>query len=263
MLVSAFVRALRDPFVHARNAGLMALSATSEFYEPEDCANKIIPSISPLLIDKEKSPISIYETDDRIVRVQATKTIETFLARIAKLTVSMADTALPVPAETPRSLTPSVQAETFAASAGSAALWAMSGLTKKVLGSEISSSTNGTSGMVVNRPDSAPPTQTKFAIHSIEPELKGLGTKGDVDAWKDEVFDDEDWKPSRQRQKSAPATEGRGMKLGGMKKEKSIIDKVVEEEEQRKSLEEAGNAWGLDDNWDDEGNGEDGWGFDD
>jgi SCY1-like protein 1 len=54
VLVAAFVRALRDPFVHARNAGLMALSATAEFYEPEDCANKIIPSISPLLIDKEK-----------------------------------------------------------------------------------------------------------------------------------------------------------------------------------------------------------------
>jgi len=32
----------------------MALSATAEFYEPEDCANKIIPAISPLLIDKEK-----------------------------------------------------------------------------------------------------------------------------------------------------------------------------------------------------------------
>jgi len=54
VLVAAFVRSLRDAFVHARNAGLMALSATSEFYEAEDCASKIIPSISPLLIDKEK-----------------------------------------------------------------------------------------------------------------------------------------------------------------------------------------------------------------
>jgi len=32
----------------------MALNATSEFYEMEECANKIIPSVSPLLIDKEK-----------------------------------------------------------------------------------------------------------------------------------------------------------------------------------------------------------------
>lgn len=54
VLVTAFVRSLRDPFVHARNAALMALTATSEFYEPEDIATKIIPSISHLLIDKEK-----------------------------------------------------------------------------------------------------------------------------------------------------------------------------------------------------------------
>jgi len=137
----------------------------------------------------------------------------------------------------------------------------MTGLTKKVLESEISSSTNG-NGAGNNRPDSAPPTQSKFAISPIEPELKGLGTRGDVDAWKDEEFDEDEWKPARQRQKSAPAAEGRGMKLGGIKKEKSIVEKVVEEEE-RKSLEEAGNAWGLNDDWGDEGNGEDGWGFDD
>jgi len=238
----------------------MALSATAEFYEPEDCANKIIPSISPLLIDKEKSIQTQIMTDIRIVRVQATKTMDVLLARIAKLTAAMPDTVLPVPAETPRSLTPSVGGtETLVSSAGSAALWAVTGLTKKVLGSEISSTSVNGNG--VNRPESAPPTQSKFAIHPIEPELKGLGTAGDVDAWKDEEFDDDDWKPSRQRQKSAPVTEGRGMKLGGLRKEKSIVEKVVEEEE-RKSLEEAGNAWGLNDDWD-EGNGEDGWGFDD
>ena len=195
--------------------------------------------------------------------------MDVLLARITKLTAAMPDTVLPVPAETPRSLTPSVGGtETLVSSAGSAALWAVTGLTKKVLGSEISETSvngngvngNGVNGNGVNRPESAPPTQSKFVIHPIEPELKGLGTGGDVDAWKDEEFDD-DWKPSRQRQKSAPVTEGRGMKLGSLRKEKSVVEKVVEEEE-RKSLEEAGNAWGLNDDWD-EGNGEDGWGFDD
>jgi SCY1-like protein 1 len=34
----------------------MALNATAEYYEAEDCATKIIPSISLLLIDKEKYP---------------------------------------------------------------------------------------------------------------------------------------------------------------------------------------------------------------
>jgi SCY1-like protein 1 len=32
----------------------MALNATVEYYEAQDCAAKIIPAISPLLIDKEK-----------------------------------------------------------------------------------------------------------------------------------------------------------------------------------------------------------------
>jgi hypothetical protein len=45
---------LKDPFVHARNAGLMALSATAEYYEPEEMTTKVIPAISHLLIDKEK-----------------------------------------------------------------------------------------------------------------------------------------------------------------------------------------------------------------
>jgi len=44
--------------VHARNAGLMAINATAEFYEADDCAMKLIPALSPLLIDKEKFHLS-------------------------------------------------------------------------------------------------------------------------------------------------------------------------------------------------------------
>lgn len=190
------------------------------------------------------------------------------MARITKLTASMPDTALSAPVETPRSLTPSqpiAGSENFALTAGSAlAGWAMSGLKSKVLGSDIGS-VNGDM-----RPDSAPPTQTRFPIATETPdELRGLGSQGDVDPWKDEQFDD-DWsgsgstaKPSRSRQKSAPASQQRagGMKLA-VKAKKSVVEQVVEEE-QRKSVEEEpdAGAWGLDD-WDDDSK-EDGWGFDD
>lgn len=54
MLIAAFSRALRDPFVHARNAGLMALAATMEFFTEDDCAGKILPVVCPVLLDKEK-----------------------------------------------------------------------------------------------------------------------------------------------------------------------------------------------------------------
>ena len=54
VLVPAFARALKDPFVHCRVAGLMALMATTECYDVDDIASKVIPSMAFTLIDKEK-----------------------------------------------------------------------------------------------------------------------------------------------------------------------------------------------------------------
>jgi SCY1-like protein 1 len=54
VLVPAFARALKDPFVHARVAGLMAFMATIDCFDPGDLATKVIPNISPVLIDQEK-----------------------------------------------------------------------------------------------------------------------------------------------------------------------------------------------------------------
>ncbi|KMU73408.1 hypothetical protein CISG_03543 [Coccidioides immitis RMSCC 3703] len=59
VLVAAFTRSLRDPFVHARNAALLALAATIDLFSEEDCATKIIPAISPALIDKENTQQSL------------------------------------------------------------------------------------------------------------------------------------------------------------------------------------------------------------
>lgn len=54
MLVPAFARALKDPFVHARVAGLMAFMASVELFDVEDCSGKVVPCVSACLIDKEK-----------------------------------------------------------------------------------------------------------------------------------------------------------------------------------------------------------------
>jgi hypothetical protein len=54
VLTAAFSRSLRDPFVHARNAALLALATTSDLFNDEDCATKILPALCPSLIDKEK-----------------------------------------------------------------------------------------------------------------------------------------------------------------------------------------------------------------
>ena len=54
VLVPAFSRALKDPFVHARVAGLMAFMASVDVFDVEEVAGKVLPNISGSMIDKEK-----------------------------------------------------------------------------------------------------------------------------------------------------------------------------------------------------------------
>ncbi|KAK3899855.1 armadillo-type protein [Staphylotrichum tortipilum] len=111
VLVAAFSRSLRDPFVHARNAALMALSVTSEYFSPEDCALRIVPAICPSLIDKEK-----------LIRDQASKTIDVYFAKIKKAAAAMPDTVLPPEGAT--STTPAPRMSTPQPAESAAASWA-------------------------------------------------------------------------------------------------------------------------------------------
>ncbi|KAF9575455.1 hypothetical protein EC968_003060 [Mortierella alpina] len=157
ILVPAFTRSLRDPFAHARVASLMALNgmifpkmfepcmilresrqnelmnapryfflaATSESYDKGDIATRIIPCISLTLVDTEK-----------IVRVQAMKSLDTFVKRVEKLIESMPDSAIvdtgrDSPSGIIRSSTPSTpSSETWAG-------WAVSSITKKLVTGEM------------------------------------------------------------------------------------------------------------------------------
>ncbi|OCK81454.1 ARM repeat-containing protein [Lepidopterella palustris CBS 459.81] len=158
VLIAAFARSLRDPFVHARNAALMALAATSDLFSEEECAIKILPNICPSLVDKEK-----------IVRDQANKTLDLYLQRIRKYDQSLPETALPPPtaigatnAGAPRMGTP--QQDT------SWAGWAISSFTNKLASAsgEIQSDTNGRETTEQQRPSSVPPQKDKNPI-SIGP----------------------------------------------------------------------------------------------
>ena len=54
MLINAFtVRALRDTFSPARAAGVMALCATSSYYDVTEIATRILPNIVVLTIDPD------------------------------------------------------------------------------------------------------------------------------------------------------------------------------------------------------------------
>jgi len=122
VLIAAFTRSLRDPFVHARNASLLALAVTADYFTEEDCATRILPSMCPLLIDKEK-----------LVRDQAIKTMDVYVAKIKKAAAGMPDTVLPPPSTVeqagPRMSTPQPEAST---PGGGWAGWAISSFTNKL-----------------------------------------------------------------------------------------------------------------------------------
>ncbi|KAE9377701.1 kinase family protein-like protein [Stipitochalara longipes BDJ] len=145
VLIAAFTRSLRDPFVHARNAALMALAVTSDSFNEDDIANRILPSLCPSLIDKEK-----------LIRDQATKTMEVYLQRIRKFASTMADTILPPPGAVEASTSAPRMGTPQPSEAASWTGWAISSFTNKVSSAvgEITTNPNGSTNPA--RPSSAP-----------------------------------------------------------------------------------------------------------
>ncbi|KAH8902730.1 ARM repeat-containing protein [Coniochaeta sp. PMI_546] len=161
VLIAAFTRSLRDPFVHARNASLLALAVTSEYFTEEDCAARILPSICPLLIDKEK-----------LVRDQAIKTMDVYIAKIKKAAAGMPETVLPPPSTVeqtgPRMSTPQPDSSSMP---GSWAGWAISSFTNKLSAAAGEIEANGTatptqSQQETRRPAAFPAaTSSASALH--------------------------------------------------------------------------------------------------
>ena len=54
VLLNAFTRSLKDGFPPARLAGLMALEHTTQYYEPLEVSQRLIPALAPLMTDIEK-----------------------------------------------------------------------------------------------------------------------------------------------------------------------------------------------------------------
>ncbi|CAG8221841.1 unnamed protein product [Penicillium salamii] len=119
VLIAAFTRSIRDPFEHARAAGLLALAATIDLFTEDDCAGKILPAICPSLLDKEK-----------LIRDQANKTFDVYVKRIRKSAASMPDTVIPLHARAEPPSRPGPQAET--PGDHSWAGWAISSFTNKI-----------------------------------------------------------------------------------------------------------------------------------
>jgi SCY1-like protein 1 len=172
VLSAAFSRALRDPFVHARNAALMALAATSDIFSEEDCATKMLPAICPSLVDKEK-----------VIRDQANKTLNIYLSRVREYSKNLPDTALPA---TETASAPTTRISTPQPGMGGQMLgWAISSFTNKMGAAtgDIQPNSNGTRPTPQERPTSTPPVNglrpsnhTSASTTSVPKVTTGLST---------------------------------------------------------------------------------------
>nr|XP_036589279.1 uncharacterized protein CTRU02_00032 [Colletotrichum truncatum]KAF6801284.1 hypothetical protein CTRU02_00032 [Colletotrichum truncatum] len=155
VLIAAFTRSLRDPFVHARNAALMALGVTGDYFTDEDVALRIMPVLCPLLIDKEK-----------VIRDQASKTMDVYLQKIRKAAAGMPDTALPPQGAegsgAPRMSTPQPSDSAASSWAG----WAISSFTNKLSSAAGEMQTSAGSGTASPKPTPSPGPESKKPITS-------------------------------------------------------------------------------------------------
>ncbi|TBU30194.1 armadillo-type protein [Dichomitus squalens] len=149
VLVPAFARALKDPFVHARVAGLMAFMATIDCFDIEDVASKVIPNMSFTLVDKEK-----------LVRDQAFKAMELFVKKLEEHAATMPETVPTIENEMPQvqinGSSPNALVNSAAGAAGALAGWAISSLGKQLASGTLQSSVASTIGTSIDRPTSAP-----------------------------------------------------------------------------------------------------------
>ncbi|KAF7428465.1 hypothetical protein PC9H_007689 [Pleurotus ostreatus] len=197
VLVPAFSRALKDTFVHARVAGLMALMATIDCYEPDDLASKVIPSMSFTMLDKEK-----------LVRDQAFKAMELFVKKLETHASTLPETVAPQETlEMPGGLgsvaipTQATIVNSAAGAAGALAGWAITSLGKKLAASDLQSTIAEANGpaTAIDRSSSAPFTAGPSA-GSNGPQPNGQTLTP----------------PGPERSSSAP-NQSKGLKLGSAK----------------------------------------------
>lgn len=74
VLVSAFMRAIKDTFAPARGAGVLALATTQQYFLLSEVAHRILPALCTLTVDPDKS-----------VREHTFKTLRGFLGKLERV----------------------------------------------------------------------------------------------------------------------------------------------------------------------------------
>ncbi|KAJ3842095.1 armadillo-type protein [Lentinula raphanica] len=236
VLVPAFLRALKDPFVHARVAGLMAFMATIDCFDVEDLATKVIPNMSFALVDKEK-----------LVRDQAFKTMELFIKKLENYVATLPETATPNPldqfSDPVAAASQGTLVTSAAGAAGALAGWAMSSIGKRLAASDMQTTMAPSTATSLDRPTSAPPPAEDTRIGNLRPSPLLTSISAANSTVTSPAL------PIRPSFQSSSKT--KGMQLGASKVPSSIAAALAETLADEVSIEdhglEASNPWGDDD----------------
>jgi len=171
IFAAAFSRSLKDPHPKARVAGVLGLEHTMNYYNKEDCASKIIPSIALMLVDPEKE-----------CRDNAFRAMKQFLKKMEKISETGVDE----------------NAEQAPKSESGMLGWAWGGLSKKIYGegqqpnqSPVPMTQSGSKGLETTESSpSTPPPQKKKTVQ----ETDGWDNNNDFND-----FEEEDSKPSTKK----------------------------------------------------------------
>lgn len=186
VLIPAFSRALKDPFVRARVAGLMAFMATSDCYDVEDVAGKVIPNVAGATLDKEK-----------MVRDQAFKAVELFVKKLEAHAATMPETVFTegdgtsAPESMPGSFSQTSIVSSAAGAAGTLASWAITSIGRKLAPSDLQSTISSSAEPLVAVSSAASAAHTITSISPESPQLKGLQlgkSKANIDFIAAQVF---------------------------------------------------------------------------
>lgn len=186
VLISAFIRAMRDPFPPARNAGVLALAATQQYYLLAEVSQRILPALCQLALDPEKS-----------VRDSVFRTIKGFLGKLEKVS------------EDP-SLRESMEADVNTATpslsnaAATWAGWAVTAVTAKFYRSQSDTvkSMNTFANKILNKPGSleqpssssiSTTTSSVTSMTSLEHEEGSRGIESVSDYDYDQWGDNDNW----------------------------------------------------------------------
>ncbi|XP_074603845.1 N-terminal kinase-like protein yata [Brevipalpus obovatus] len=217
VLIPFFLRAMRDPFPPARVAGILALSATQNFYSLRDTSSRVMPALCHLTMDPDKS-----------VRDQAFKALKGFVSKIEKVSE---DSSLAEQMEADLNVSGGNVNQTFAASW---ATWAVSSLTSKFYRTKPSSAPLTTPSAQTGRMDSSETIDDRPERHKMS-SSNDFPTNTNDEAWSsiddtptsdqkslDGWEEEQDWN-------SETEVEDKNDKQLGSEKEDKFISPVIEE----------------------------------